>query len=68
MTYSYSTDRLVKIGGKWIRVSAVQAVAKTIEGRTGIYLAGGARIDVGDIHGSISPDDVVERLESGAGR
>lgn len=62
MTYTYSTDRLVKIDGKWIRASAVQAVVKTPFGRTGIHLANGVRIEVGDNDGSISPDDVAHKI------
>lgn len=62
MTYSYTEDRLVKIESSWIRVSAIQAVVRIGGGRTGIWLSSGHRIDVGDINGSISPDDVVNGL------
>ena len=53
---------MVEIGRAWIRVSAVEGVTPTVSGRTRIFLAGGHSVDVGDIHGSISPDDVVNAL------
>lgn len=64
MTYSssYSTDKLVRVDGKWIRVSAVEAVARISGGRTGIYLSNGACIPVGDPNGSPSPNEVIDRM------
>lgn len=62
MTYSYSTDRLVKVEGAWVRVSAVQAVVRTPSGHVGIHLACGNRVDVGWANGSVTPDDVIDRL------
>ena len=62
MTYSCSADKLVRVDGKWIRASAVEAVARISGGRTGIYLSSGTRIDVGEPYGSPSPNEVIDQI------
>lgn len=60
--YKESEDAFVKIDGSWIKVSSVEAVRPTVSGRTRVYLSSGNSIDVGSASGSITPDDVMQRI------
>lgn len=57
-----SRDTFVKIDNSWMRVSSVEAVRSTVSGRTRVYLSSGNFIDVGSASGSITPDDVMQRI------
>lgn len=60
--WSTTTVRYVRIDGTWIKTSAVEAVERTTSGRTAILLASGSQVRVGDIHGSISPDEAMKAI------
>lgn len=60
--YEESRDTFVKIDNSWMKVSSIEAVRPTVSGRTRVYLSSGNSIDVGSASGSITPDDVMERI------
>ena len=60
--YEESRDTFVKIDGSWIKISSVEAVRPTVSGRTRVYLSSGNSIDAGSASGSITPDDVMQRI------
>lgn len=60
--YEKSEEAFVKIDGSWIKVSSVEVIRPTARGGTRIYLSNGDSIDVGSPSGSITPDDVMQRI------
>ena len=60
--YYQDKDAFIKIDGSWMKISSVEAVSPTVSGRTRVYLSSGNSIDVGSAYGSITPDDVIQRI------